>query len=168
MKSSSTQLLPLQTSIELHVSVHDTVLPHRSSMTPHSAPAWAQVRGMQAQSLSFAKVQPAGQHPSALMHAEIGDAAHCALQVAALPVSTSLVHALPSLHEVGQLPSHVSPASMVPLPQVTTGAQSLSRSFVQPAGQQPSPDVHERIGSKEQRALQAAALPDNASAVHVF
>jgi len=40
-------------------------------------------------------------------------------------------------HFDGQLPSHSSPGSTVPLPQ--TAAQSESRTLVHPAGQQPSP-----------------------------
>jgi hypothetical protein len=58
-------------------------------------------------------------------------------------VNTSVVHTLPSLHEVGHLPvpvviavSQVSPASTTPLPQLAR--QSLSVALFAPGGQQPS------------------------------
>ena len=64
------------------------------------------------------------------------------MQLAALPVMTSLVQASPSLQLVGQLPcgSQVSPLSKTPLPQVCE--QSLSVAASQPAGQQPSAAMH--------------------------
>jgi len=72
-----------------------------------------------------AAVQPAGQHPSPDVQAVTGTLAHCALQLAALPVRVSVVQALLSPHEVGQLPSHVSPASITPLLQVGEQSESL-------------------------------------------
>jgi hypothetical protein len=66
------------------------------------------------------------------------------MQLAALPVSVSMVQAVPSLHiaAVGQeaIGSHVSLASITPLSQVVV--QSLSVLALQPGGQQPSPLVH--------------------------
>jgi hypothetical protein len=61
------------------------------------------------------------------------------LQLAALPVSASFVHAFPSLQLVGQLAfgSHVSPASTTLFPQLAE--QSVSFALLQPAGQHPSP-----------------------------
>lgn len=57
----------------------------------------------------------------------------------------SVVHALPSSQDVGQgwsllVGSQVSPLSSSPSPHF--GEQSLSISFVQSFGQQPSPPVH--------------------------
>src|SRR5438046_1794175 len=60
------------------------------------------------QSLSFAALQPLGQQPSPLLQEVIAVCVHCALQLLALPVRVSLVHALLSLQLVGQLPSHNS------------------------------------------------------------
>jgi hypothetical protein len=70
---------------------------------------------------------------------------HVAVQLAALPVRASTVHAFPSLHAAtlaGQelRGSQVSPASMVPLLQVTLQSRSLL--LLQPGGQQPSPFAH--------------------------
>ncbi len=68
-----------------------------------------------------------------------------ALQLAALPVSRSMVQAMPSLQEVGQLPSQLSPGSSTPLPQLAEQSESVA--LVQPAGQQPSPWTQALIGS---------------------
>jgi hypothetical protein len=63
-------------------------------------------------------LQPAGQQPSPGAHTVIGWKVQAALQLAALPVSASAVQATPSLQEVGQLPSQLSPGSSTPLPQL--------------------------------------------------
>jgi len=76
------------------------------------------------QSLSTADVHPVGQQPSPDVQAVTGTLAHCALQLLALPVSVSAVQALESSHEVGQLPSQVSPASTTPLLQVAEQSSS--------------------------------------------
>jgi hypothetical protein len=57
-----------------------------------------------------------------------------------------MVHALPSVQEVGQdeAGSQVSPGSTMPLPQV--GEQSESVLAVHPAGQQPSPGRQAEMG----------------------
>ncbi len=89
------------------------------------------------QSLSLSWLHLAAQQPSPLVHVETGAWEHAAEHDAALPVSVSMVQALPSLHEVGQLPSQASPGSTTPLPHVAE--QSLSSACVQPGGQQPSP-----------------------------
>jgi hypothetical protein len=89
------------------------------------------------------------------------------LQLAALPVEPSIVHAFPSLHELGQLAggSQVSPASIVPLPQVVE--QSLSVLTLQPAGQQPSPLVQVAITTWS-HAGQPPTLPVAVSSVHAL
>ena len=114
----------------------------------------------------MAAVQPAGQQPSALVQEEIGAKLHAALQVAALPTSVSSVHALPSLQLEGQFPSHVSPESTMPSPQL--GEQSLSVRVVQPGGQQPSPPVQAVMAAKAQAALQVDALPTSVSSVQAL
>src|SRR5205823_3100328 len=79
------------------------------------------------QSLSVAAVQPEGQHPSPLTHVVMTAWTHAAVQVLALPVSVSVVQALPSVQLVGQLPtiaeSQVSPDSTTPSPHRPTGVQ---------------------------------------------
>src|SRR5690242_8032576 len=73
--------------------------------------------GELAQSPSLAEVQAAGQHPSPLAHAVIGAVTHWALHAAALPVRCAgLQTSTLGPHEVGQLPSQISPASTIPLP----------------------------------------------------
>lgn len=63
------------------------------------------------------------------------------MQLAALPVSVSIVQLFPSEQLVGQLAggSQVSPASRIELPQLVE--QLLSVVELQPVGQQPSPLV---------------------------
>ena len=61
-------------------------------------------------------------------------------RVQAVPVNASAVHEFPSLHIVGQLPSHVSPVSTTLFPQV--GVQFESLFALQPGAQQPSPFAH--------------------------
>jgi len=63
------------------------------------------------QSVSVLWLQPGAQQPSPLVHWVMALWAHDAEQLLALPVSESMVHALPSLQSAGQLPSHVSPVS---------------------------------------------------------
>ena len=93
------------------------------------------------QSLSVARVQPVGQHRSVFVpeQAVIGTCRQAALQVWEEPVSCSVVHGSPSSAQVvGQLlgGSQVSPAATRLSPHF--GAQSLSLSAEQAAGQQPS------------------------------
>jgi hypothetical protein len=57
-----------------------------------------------------------------------------------MPIRTSVVHAFMSLQVAGQCPSHVSPDSTAPFPQV--GVQLLSLLALHPAAQHPSPFVH--------------------------
>src|SRR2546421_148222 len=89
----------------------------------------AQVSFAGAQSLSRLPdpvLQPAGQHWSPPRQVRIALCEHFAVHELALPVSTSVVQALPSLGQLlGQVPggSQVSPFSIMPLPQP---AQSLS------------------------------------------
>jgi hypothetical protein len=120
------------------------------------------------QSSSVVPSQVAGQHPSALVQAVMGGYEQAALQLAALPVSVSVVHELPSSHEVGQDEggSQVSPGSSTPLPQLA--GQSLSEFASQPAGQQPSPAVQVVIGVEVHWASQLAALPVSVSVVQAL
>jgi len=92
------------------------------------------------QSLSEVLVHPVGQQPSPDTHWEMLWWAHATLQLAALPVSVSIVQAAPSSQLTGQFPSQVSPDSTVPFPQLAE--QSPSLLLLQPAGQQPSPEAH--------------------------
>jgi hypothetical protein len=91
------------------------------------------------QSLSWVLVQPAGQQPSPPVQVRMRCWVQAALQVLALPLSTPMVQASLSTQVVGQLPSHTSGASTLPLPHVVE--QSLSWPGAQSAGQQPSPPV---------------------------
>ena len=93
------------------------------------------------QSPSVPRVQPVGQHRSVFVpeQAVIGTCRQVVLQVSEEPVSCSAVHGSPSsAHVVGQLlaGSQVSPAPTRLSPHF--GAQSLSFSAEQAAGQQPS------------------------------
>jgi hypothetical protein len=91
------------------------------------------------------RLQPDAQQPSPSVQDVISVMEHAALQLVAEPVSRSFVHLFPSSHDAGQLPSHISPGSTVPLPQ--DAEQSLSVTFVHPSAQQPSSPVHEPTGS---------------------
>jgi hypothetical protein len=94
---------------------------------------------------SLVALHPVGQHPSPFTHIVIGGWVHCRLHMAAEPVRTSAVQAIPSSGQVvGQFPSQVSPGSTTLLPQVAV--QLLSLLALQPMGQQPSPPVHIVIG----------------------
>src|SRR5690349_8890352 len=97
------------------------------------------------QLLSLLALQPGGQQPSPLRQVVIGCRVQAAVQLAALPLSESSVHALPSLHVAATsrqtaTGSQVSPASIVPLLQVTLQSRSLL--LLQPGGQHPSPLEH--------------------------
>ena len=94
------------------------------------------------QSASVALVHPEGQQPSPAAHDVMGVVLQAALQLAALPVSVSLVQELESSQLVGQLAggSQVSPGSTVPSPHVCE--QSASVEGPHPAGQQPSAPPH--------------------------
>jgi hypothetical protein len=96
----------------------------------------------------------------------IGWYAHAALQLAADPTIASIVHATPSVHVVGQLPSQVSPISRAELPHV--GEQSESLFALQAAAQHPSPSTHWLMGWNEHAALHVVAEPTSESIVHAF
>jgi hypothetical protein len=118
------------------------------------------------QSLSLALLHPDGQQPSPGAQRVMGWWEQAILQVLALPVSKSMVQAMPSLQEVGQEAggSQVSPGSRVPLPQ--WGEQSSSVALLQPAGQQPSPLAQAVMGSCWQAESQVVGLPLRVSRVH--
>jgi hypothetical protein len=89
---------------------------------------------------SFVALQPAGQQASPFAQLVIGGYEHVTLHCAELPERTFDVHTIPSSQLAGQLPSHTSGASMVPLPHI---AEQLASLFaLHCAGQQPSPPTH--------------------------
>jgi hypothetical protein len=112
------------------------VSPEAVSMTPSPQPA---------QSESLPAVHPIGQHRSLpAVEQVLSLCAQTRLHVAALPVCVSFVQSFWSSqtgHEPGG--SHVSPASMRPLPHP---GQSPSFIAVHPVGQQPSPVVQALTG----------------------
>jgi hypothetical protein len=127
------------------------------------APPYGELPGWQSASVDDRQLD--GQQPSATSwHCVIGCAVHAALQLSGLPLGTSIVHVSPSEHDVGQLPSHVSPVSTTPLPHV--GEQSASEFALQPGAQQPSPLAHSDIGWNVHAALQLSAAPTRTSIVH--
>ncbi len=141
------QLAPSQVSLQA------------GSVTP--LPHW------QAQSLSFAVVQPEAQQPSPFVQALMTVSfTHAALQVEALPCSLRVWQ--PTLGQlVGQLPSQVSPGSTIPSPH--RGLQSLSVALVQPVGQQPSPLAQAVwTPSSVQLAVQLAADPTSFRRMQAF
>jgi hypothetical protein len=93
----------------------------------------------------------------------IGACAHCTLQFAALPVSVSRVHALLSLHEAGQFPSHRSGDSTTPLPHVAE--QSSSFRALHASLQQPSPFAQAVISGFWQVTSQSKERPVRTSPV---
>jgi hypothetical protein len=68
-----------------------------------------------------------------------------------------LVHAFASVQDVGQLPSHVSSPSVIPLPH--DAEQLLSFVELHPGAQQPSPFVHVVIDGYEQTTLHDPGEP---------
>jgi hypothetical protein len=144
---------------ELPSSQDVTQLP--SQVSPASTIPLPQV---EEQSASLALSQPGGQQPSPVRHAVIVWWLQAALQDAAAPVKESMVHELPSSQDVTQLPSQVSPASTIPLPQLDE--QSLSASLVQPPGQQPSPARQSTITWCVHAALQEETAPVIVSLEH--
>jgi len=139
-----------------HVPGGSHVSPGSTMPLPHEA----------GQSLSASALHPAGQQPSLFLHAT-GEDVHLTLHVAELPLRTSLVQALPSLHDVGHEPagSQVSPESTTPLPQA--GPQSTSPGL-QPGTQQPSPPVQAVTVLVVQRAVQVADEPTRVSVVQAL
>ena len=79
------------------------------------------------QSISEAVSQPVGQHPSPSAQLTMATFEQATLQLAALPVMVSPVHAFPSSQSVGQLDggSQVSPASTAELPQLALQSPSV-------------------------------------------
>jgi hypothetical protein len=120
--------------------------------------------GMQSRSL-FA-LQPFGQQPSLWTHITIGLNVHRTLHWDATPVRTSLVHAIPSLQDVGQFPSHVSFGSVTPLPQVEE--QSESFAALHPSAQQPSPPAQAVTRGWVHTTLHSPGVPVSTSPVHGF
>jgi hypothetical protein len=80
------------------------------------------------------------------------------------PVRVSTVQELPSLHDVGQFPSQISPGSTTPFPQTPT--QLLSIVALHPDGQQPSPFVQAVIAANVQARVHIE--PTRVSAVQAF
>jgi hypothetical protein len=90
------------------------VSPASTTLLPHAG----------VQLLSLFALHPDGQHESPFVHAVIAGYEHTTLHMPDEPVRTFVVHAFMSSHVAGQVPSHVSPASMTPFPQ--TASQLLS------------------------------------------
>jgi hypothetical protein len=128
----------------------------RSQVSPSSTTPLPQL-GKQSESLLA--LQPTRQHPSPPSQILMAVWLHATLQVAALPVTWSIVHTLASSHSVRQESggSQVSPGSTTPLPQL--GGQSMSLLLLHPAGQQPSPEAQSTTGVCPQATLQFAAPP---------
>jgi len=123
-------------------------------------------RGVQSTSV-FALQRPRSQHWSAVAeHVVTAVFVQVTLHCAAVPVSTSVVHALLSLQLVGQLPSQVSPGSTVPSPQLAE--QSLSPGRAQPLGQHESPEVQAVTAACAQTTLHCAAVPVSTSVVQAL
>src|SRR5262249_8474422 len=74
------------------------------------------------QSLSVTLVHPGAQQPSPFAQAVTGECEQATSHVAGVPLNVSEVQELPSSQLVGQLPSHVSPGSSSPFPQLETHA----------------------------------------------
>jgi hypothetical protein len=110
------------------------------------------------QSVSLVELQLDGQQPSPFAHVVcMLPLTHRASHVLALPAMTRSWQ--PTAGQVvGQLPSHISPASTTPFPQRTT--QSASLVVLQPAGQHESFGVQVVVvAAFTQRASHVDALP---------
>jgi hypothetical protein len=86
------------------------------------------------------------------------------LQVSGEPASRSRVHATPSSQVVGQLPSHDSPGSTVPLPH--EAPQSESSLAVHDEGQQPSPSWQIITDDSTHSTLHRSGSPRSSTSVH--
>jgi hypothetical protein len=113
--------------------------------------------------LSLFASQPEAQQVSPLLQAVIPACVQRTLHCDTDPVSTSVVHASPSLHDVGQLPSHVSGGSVLPLPHEAEQSPSLPE--LHDPRQQPSPLRHVVTAACVQRALHWFGLPTRSSTV---
>jgi hypothetical protein len=109
------------------------------------------------QSVSVVASHPVGQQASPPIQLAITGWLHAVLQLELLPVMMSIVQALPSLQEVGQLLSQVSPGSTTPFPH--DGEQSESETELHPPAQHPSPFAHTLITWCAHTTLQLLALP---------
>jgi len=105
-----------------------------------------------------------GQHMSLFIGMVMVMVLHAAVQFEAEPVSISTVQGLPSsMHMVGQLPSQVSPISMIMFPHDVE--QSLSLVELAPAGQHMSLFIGMVIVVEPQVTSQLLAEPINISTV---
>ena len=136
-------------------------LPSQSSMD-----SMMEFPQMALQSSSLLLLHPEGQHPSPFKQAVMSVKAQAASHEVELPPRESVVQAIASSQEVGQFPSQISPASTMLLAQ--TGAQSASLRLLQPAAQQPSPEVQVIISVFRHSALQVLEEPSKLSMVHAF
>lgn len=146
--------LPVSVSV-----VHELPSSHEPGQLPsHDSPlSWTAFPQTGLQSESVSDVQPAGQQPSELSEHVLATLAQTRSQVAADPVLLSVVQTLPSSQLAGQLPSHSSPDSVMPLPQ--EGEQSGSLFALQPGAQQPSAR-HAVTAVLVHNALQLVGLPE--------
>ena len=133
-------LLPVSPSmVQALLSLQEAMVGHDdggSQVSPGSTTLLPQTEG-QSVSVFALQTAPAGQQPSPETQVAMVVWVQAALQLALLPVSPSMVQALPSLQEarVGHDDggSQVSPVSTAPLPQV--GEQSRSVLALHPTGQ---------------------------------
>jgi hypothetical protein len=136
-----------------------------SQVSPRSTTPLPQVA---VQSPSVLALQPAAQQRSPPTHCVMVWWLQLRLQLAVLPVDTSMVHALPSLQVLGQVVcgSQVSPGSTMRLPQLAL--HSLSVLALQPGAQQLSPETHCVMDWCVHVAVQLARLPDRLSMVQAL
>jgi len=134
----------------VHALGGSQVSPAARSTTPLPHTGW--------QSLSFSELQADGQQLSPFAHVVCRlPLTHWTLQAAGSPIGTRSWQPT-AAHDVGQLPSHSSPASTTPFPQRTT--QSASLVALQPDGQHESFGVQAVVTAAfTQRASHVAALP---------
>jgi hypothetical protein len=147
-------LLPMRRTVAQTLEGEQTTGQLPSQVSPGSTTPLPQEAE---QSLSVALVQLPGQQPSPLTQRVMSLMTQAESQVAALPLTLSVVQAELSAQEasLGQLSlgSQSSPGSRMVLPQ--TGSQSSSSAAEQPSPQQPSPFTHSASGAVTQAAAQS-------------
>jgi len=156
----------VQASVSAHESGHAPGWPGPMPLSQVSPDSTAPLPHEALQSVSVFALQAAGQQPSPAVQAVTGVFVHTTSQLEGEPLRTSVVQALPSLQVAGQLPSHFSVPSTMPLPH--RGWQSESLTALQPPGQQPSPSEQAVIVVLWQTSEQVVSLPVCESAVQAM
>lgn len=93
---------------------------------------------------------------------------HRTLQRSGCPRRISCVHWSPSVQAEGQFPSHVSPGSILPFPQLVIVLQSESLLALAPWGQHMSASLAAMTGMCKHSAVHCAALPSSISTVQAL